>query len=102
MLWPAAACLAVAGAADAVSGVFRTTILQAATPDVMRGRLQGVFIVVVAGGPRLGDVVAGSAAEVSAEAVAAVGGGLACVLAVALLAHRQRGFARYDALAPVP
>ncbi len=55
--------LAVAGAADMVSGVFRSTILLTAAPDELRGRLQGVFFVVVAGGPRLGDVELGSAAS---------------------------------------
>jgi ENTS family enterobactin (siderophore) exporter len=102
LLWPATACLAAAGAADAVSSVFRTTILQAATPDAMRGRLQGVFIVVVAGGPRLGDVVLGAGAEVSTEAVAAVVGGLACIVVVLLLARAQPAFARYDAREPTP
>ena len=100
VLWPAVACLALAGAADAVSGVFRMTILQAATPDVMRGRLQGVFIVVVAGGPRLADVVLGSVAELRGEAVAAIAGGLACVVVVIGLAISQPGFRRYDAREP--
>ncbi|MEK8226371.1 hypothetical protein NKG05_10360 [Oerskovia sp. M15] len=70
-----AACiaLALAGASDAVSSVFRQTILQTATPDDMRGRLQGVFIVVVAGGPRLGEVVLGAQASWFGEAWAAVG-----------------------------
>jgi len=94
--------LACAGAADSVSAVFRTTILQAATPDHLRGRLQGVFIVVVAGGPRLGDLVSGSVATVSSEAFAAIAGGIACVLAVAALTAWQRGFLRYDALDPTP
>jgi ENTS family enterobactin (siderophore) exporter len=94
--------LAAAGAADAVSGVFRTTILQAATPDAMRGRLQGVFIVVVAGGPRLGDLVLGSVANVSGEALAAVGGGCTCMIAVLLLGILQPRFARYDARHPEP
>lgn len=85
-----------------MSAVFRTTILQAAAPDAMRGRLQGVFIVVVAGGPRLGDFVLGSAARINGEAVAAIGGGLACVLTVVVLARAQPGFARYDAQAPTP
>ena len=58
----ALSAMAFAGAADAVSAVFRTTILQSAAPDRMRGRLQGVFIVVVAGGPGLGDLVAGTGA----------------------------------------
>lgn len=98
----AAVFLAMAGAADSVSSVFRTTILQAATPDHLRGRLQGVFVVVVAGGPRLGDVVAGSVASVWTEWGAAVAGGLACVLAVVLLARWQRGFWAYDARDPQP
>jgi ENTS family enterobactin (siderophore) exporter len=97
LVWPAVACLALAGAADAVSAVFRTTILQVATPDAMRGRLQGVFIVVVAGGPRLGDLVAGAGGDVLGEAATAIVGGMACALAVVLLARWQRSFARYDA-----
>src|SRR5207302_8429261 len=51
--------LAVAGAADVVSAVFRNTILQLSVPDAFRGRLSGVHIAVVAGGPRLGDAEAG-------------------------------------------
>lgn len=94
--------LAVSGAADAVSSIFRGTILQVATPDALRGRLQGVFIVVVAGGPRLGDAVLGSAAELSGEGVAALAGGLACTVAVLALARGQRRFVRYDADHPEP
>lgn len=101
-LWAAVGCLVVAGAADAVSAVFRHTILQAATPDHLRGRLQGVFIVVVAGGPQLGDVVLGNTGEHAGEAVAAVAGGLACLLAVLLLSWRTPGFIRYDARHPTP
>ena len=66
--------MAFAGAADAVSAVFRTTILQAAAPDQMRGRLQGVFIVVVAGGPRLGELLGGTVAERIGEGWTAVSG----------------------------
>ena len=58
-LWLAVLLLAVAGAADLVSAVYRQTILQTYAPDEMRGRMQGVFIVVVAGGPRLGDLRVG-------------------------------------------
>ncbi|MFE2286186.1 MFS transporter [Streptomyces sp. NPDC059443] len=99
-LWLGLLFLALAGASDTVSMVFRTTMLQAATPDDMRGRLQGVFIVVVAGGPRLGDFLAGTAADLTSPATAITGGGLACVLVLALLALRWRGFARYDARTP--
>jgi MFS family permease len=94
--------LAVAGGADSVSSVFRQTILQSATPDDMRGRLQGVFIVVVAGGPRLGDLVLGSAATWTAESWAALGGGLLCVVLVLAVTAAQRGFWAYDARNPIP
>ncbi|MBT2610039.1 MFS transporter [Streptomyces sp. ISL-87] len=99
-LWLGLFFLAVAGFADTTSMVFRSTMMQAATPDEMRGRLQGVFIVVVAGGPRLGDFLAGTVADLTSPGVAITGGGLACVLVLALLALRWRGFARYDARSP--
>ncbi|NUL27452.1 MFS transporter, partial [Streptomyces lunaelactis] len=99
-LWLGLFFLALAGAADTVSMVFRNTMMQAAAPDEMRGRLQGVFIVVVAGGPRLGDFLAGSVAGLTSPTVAVTGGGIACLLALSLLALRWRGFARYDARAP--
>jgi ENTS family enterobactin (siderophore) exporter len=101
-LWVAALALACAGASDSVSAVFRTTILQAATPDVLRGRLQGVFIVVVAGGPRLGDLVAGGAADAVSVPVAVIGGGVLCCVAVVLLARFQPRFVAYDARHPTP
>lgn len=99
-LWLGLFFLALAGCADTISMVFRSTMLQAAVPDEMRGRLQGVFIVVVAGGPRLGDFIAGSVGDLGSPGIAVVGGGIGCVVAVALLALRWRGFARYDARAP--
>jgi ENTS family enterobactin (siderophore) exporter len=68
----------------------------------MRGRLQGVFIVVVAGGPRLGDLVAGSDADWLGEPLAAVVGGLACVAGVLVLCRWQRRFWHYDAEHPEP
>jgi MFS family permease len=98
----AGAGLAVAGAADAVSAVFRGTILQAATPDHLRGRLQGVFVVVVTGGPRTGDMVMGAGSHWLGEGWAVLAGGLACALAVGLLARWHPPFLKYDALHPVP
>ena len=94
--------MGVAGAADSVSAVFRNTILQTAAPDQMRGRLQGVFIVVVAGGPRLGELVGGSVAERLGEGRTAVVGGLACVVAMGVLALRNPHFVRYDSRNPQP
>lgn len=100
--WAAMAGMFVAGAADSVSAVFRTTILQTAAPDHMRGRLQGVFIVVVAGGPRVGEIAGGVVADVIGEGWTALIGGLACIGAMGLLAVRARGFVRYDARHPTP
>lgn len=96
------ALLVLSGIADSISGVFRSTILQSATPDHLRGRLQGIFIVVVAGGPRLGDLFAGSAGQLLGEAMAAVAGGLLCIGALWVLLKMQPKFLRYDARIPEP
>jgi MFS family permease len=85
-LWLAVLCLAVAGAGDMVSAVLRSSMLQTAAPDEMRGRMQGVFIVVVAGGPRLGDLRAGLVASSFGVTMAMVSGGVVIVLAMALVA----------------
>ena len=94
-LVPALLVLAVSGAADAISAVFRGVILQTATPDHMRGRLQGVFIVVVSGGPRLGDLESGLAASVFPLPGAVVSGGIAVLVGVAVLAAAVPSFRRY-------
>lgn len=96
-LWLAAVLLAVAGAADTVSSVYRSTMLQTATPAGMRGRLQGVFIVVVTGGPRLGDLRTGGMASAFSPTVSLVAGGVMCVVGIAVLAAIAPGFTRYDA-----
>jgi MFS family permease len=85
-LWLAVLCLAVAGAGDMVSAVLRSSMLQLAAPEEMRGRMQGVFIVVVAGGPRLGDLRAGALASAASVSVAMVSGGVVVVVAMALVA----------------
>ncbi|MFM7271918.1 MAG: MFS transporter [Actinomycetes bacterium] len=87
--------LAVAGAADVISAVFRNTILQANTPDDLRGRLAGIHILVVTGGPRLGDVEAGLVAALTSPTVSVVSGGLLCVVGVGVLALAAPSFARY-------
>jgi hypothetical protein len=99
-LWLACLALAAAGAADTVSAVWRQAILQVATPDEYRGRLGGVFIVVVAGGPRLGDVPVGSAASLLGPGTAVVGGGLAIMGGAALLAALVPTLRRYDSRSP--
>jgi MFS family permease len=95
-LWLVVALLALAGAADLVSAVYRQTILQTYAPDEMRGRMQGVFIVVVAGGPRLGDVRAGTTAALAGTRASWVGGGLVCAVVV-LFALLVPAFRTYDA-----
>ena len=85
-LWLAVLCLAVAGAGDMVSAVLRSSMLQLAAPDDMRGRMQGVFIVVVAGGPRLGDLRAGALASAAGVTVAMVSGGIFVVVTMVVVA----------------
>jgi hypothetical protein len=86
---PLALCLlALAGAADVVSAVFRNAILQLTVPDGLRGRLSAIHIAVVTGGPRLGDAEAGAVAALAGPRVSVVSGGLACLAGVALLAWR--------------
>ncbi len=100
VLWLAVLCLAAAGLSDMVSAVFRTAILQAAAPDEMRGRLGGVFIVVVAGGPRLGDARAGGGAELVGLQGSSIAGGLAVVGITAAVAAGAKTFRAYDARDP--
>ncbi|HET7677385.1 MAG TPA: MFS transporter [Candidatus Limnocylindrales bacterium] len=76
----ALACLALAGAADVLSAVFRSTILQQETPDALRGRVSALHILVVTGGPRAGDLEAAAAASVIGPALSALSGGLLCLL----------------------
>ncbi|OFJ53338.1 MFS transporter [Mycolicibacterium grossiae] len=95
LLWVALAFLAVGGAADMVSSAFRNTILQQAASDELRGRLQGVFIVVVAGGPRVADALHGVAAAAVGTTIAAAGGGGLVVVGVLLAAAAVPAFVRY-------
>lgn len=84
-LWLVVLLLALAGVADLVSAVYRQSMLQVYVPDRLRGRLQGVNTVVVAGGPRLGDLRAGAMAAAFGVGFSWVAGGvLAAVLALAL------------------
>ena len=99
-LWLACLFLALGGAADFVSMIFRNSILQSVAPDDMRGRMQGVFIVVVAGGPRLADLVHGFAGATLGTRTAIAGGGLAVVVAVLTLAATSPAYWRYRAPSP--
>jgi hypothetical protein len=94
-LWLAVAFLVAAGVADMVSMVFRGAILLSAATDEMRGRMQGVFTVVVAGGPRLADVLHGTAGAAFGTRTAVAGGGLLVMIAVLLLATATPALRRY-------
>jgi hypothetical protein len=95
LLWIALASLAIGGAADMVSAAFRSTMLQQAASDDMRGRLQGVFTVVVAGGPRIADAVHGGAAALVGTTLAAAGGGALVVAGMAVCVLLAPVFIRY-------
>lgn len=100
----AVACvfLAGTGAADNISSIFRQTMLQTAVSDEFRGRLQGVFIVVVAGGPRVGALYYGTLATLFAHWVPPVAGGMIIVGLIAVLLRSSAAFRNYDALDPQP
>lgn len=102
MLVAAVAMLVLGGAADMASAAFRTSMLQGAATDSVRGRLQGIFIVVVAGGPRIADVAHGAAAAVVGTAVAAAGGGVLVVVGTVVAAIAVPSFVRYRITRAVP
>ncbi|MCT1448939.1 MFS transporter [Brevibacterium casei] len=88
--------LALGGGADIISAAFRSTMLQEAASDDMRGRMQGVFIVVVAGGPRIADILHGYAAEATNTTIASAGGGIAVIVLVLICAAVFPAFRRYS------
>jgi MFS family permease len=90
--------LAVAGCADVISAVFRGTIIQLAVPDALRGRLMGLQIAVVIGGPRIGDAESGAVAAAFGDTTSVVSGGLACIVGALLLARVLPGFRRQRAV----
>src|SRR4051812_1934848 len=96
-LWIAAGCLALAGAADSVSAVCRSSINQTVTPDHLRGRMSSVFSLVVTSGPRLGDVESGSVASLTTTRFSVVSGGLACVAGVLAILVAFPALLRFDA-----
>jgi MFS family permease len=96
-LWPAALLLAIAGAADSVSAVCRSTINQTVTPDALRGRMSSVFMIVVTSGPRLGDVESGVVAALTSARFSVLSGGLACIAGAVAIVLAFPALAAYDA-----
>lgn len=99
-LVPALALLAIAGAADVISAVFRNTILQSTVPEGLRGRLSAIHVLVVTGGPRLGDFEAGLVASLTSPQVSVVSGGLLCIVGTVALAVMVPSFRRYRSDSP--
>ncbi|MBV9280550.1 MAG: MFS transporter, partial [Chloroflexi bacterium] len=89
--------LALAGGADTVSGLFRSTIWNQTIPDSLRGRLAGIELVSYSSGPTLGNLEAGAVAATFGVRASVVSGGILCVLGVAVLAAALPAFLRYDA-----
>ena len=98
VFWLGLFFLAFAGAADVVSAVFRSAILQLSVPDNLRGRLSAIHILVVTGGPRLGDAEAGTVAALVSPIFSVVSGGVACMAGVLILARRVPELWRYHAV----
>jgi MFS family permease len=96
VLWAALILLAVAGWADVISAVLRSTILQSSVPEEFRSRISSVQIAVVEGGPRLGDLESGAVASLVSTEFSIITGGLACIAGAALLTGLLPGFRRYD------
>lgn len=96
-LWLALVFLALAGAADMVSGVFRSTIWDSTIPDHLRGRLAGIELLSYSTGPTLGNVEAGALAAVTSPRISTGLGGILCVAGTLVLAVALPEFRRYDA-----
>ncbi len=95
-IWAAAALLAIAGAADSISAVCRSTINQSVTPDHLRGRMSAAFSLVVTSGPRLGDVESGSVAALTSPRFSFTSGGLAVMASVGVIALAFPALRRFD------
>jgi predicted MFS family arabinose efflux permease len=89
-------CLGIAAAADVVSAVLRSFMVQALTPDALRGRVSSIHILVVTGGPRIGDAEAAAVAAIAGPVVSVVSGGILTVIGVGVLALVMPEFAKVD------
>ena len=96
-LWLGLILLALAGGADNISAVFRSTIMLSATPEGLRGRLTGIEFMQVASAPTLGNVEAGGVASLTSLRFSIVSGGVACVLGTLAVAAAFPALIRYDA-----
>jgi MFS family permease len=88
--------LAIAGAADVISAVLRSSIVQLETPDRLRGRVMSIQTLVVTGGPRIGDAEAAAVAALAGPQFSVVSGGLLCVAGLAAVVRFFPQLLRYD------
>ena len=95
-LWLALLGLALAGAADAISGIFRSTMWNQTIPDRLRGRLAGIEMISWSSGPTLGNVESGAVASLAGVRASVVSGGALCVAGTLALALALPRFWRYD------
>ena len=96
-LWLGLVLLALAGAADNISAVFRATIMLSATPESMRGRLTGIEFMQVASAPTLGNLESGVVASLTSLRFSIVSGGVLCVVGTLVVAALFPALIRYDA-----
>ena len=88
--------LAAAGAADVVTAVLRSAIVQLLTPDELRGRVTSIHILVVTGGPRLGDVEASAVASLAGAQLSVVSGGLLCLVGLVAIVRSFPELVAFD------
>jgi MFS family permease len=93
--------LVFVGASDSVSTIIRNTIRQLQTPDYIRGRMTSINQIFFMGGPQLGEVEAGVAAQLFGAPFAVVSGGIGCILVVAWIARRWPRLRQYNGDEPV-
>ena len=94
-LWLTLTLLAVAGAADTFTVVFRGVILQSVTPDQFRGRVMAADYVVGAGGSQLGNLEAGALGSLTSPVISALSGGLATMAGALVIGLALPAFTRY-------
>src|SRR5882672_8323511 len=95
-LYLALLCLALAGAFDMISAVFRMTIWSQTIPHYLRGRLAGLELISYTSGPKLGDAEAGIVATLFNVRTSIVSGGILCVVGTAIISALIPQFVRYD------
>ncbi len=96
-LWLTLSMLAIAGAADTFTVVFRGTIVQQATPEELRGRVTAADYVVGAGGGQLGSLEAGALGSLTSPTISALSGGLVTVIGAVVIGIALPAFSGYRA-----